>query len=101
MSQVRGVLLLAAEAAGLAIHEYAPRQVKLAVAGNGNASKEQVAAMVVRSLRGAGAFGTPDESDALAIALCHAHQHGARERLARAAAPARGAAPRRAQELRA
>jgi len=74
ISQVRGVLLLAVATAGLSVTEYPPREVKLAVTGNGNASKEQVARMVERLLSlGAGARSL-DESDALAVALCHAHR---------------------------
>jgi crossover junction endodeoxyribonuclease RuvC len=53
--------------------EYAPRQVKQAVVGTGSASKEQVQHMVMRLLK---LTKKPEEdaADALAIALCHAHQ---------------------------
>lgn len=74
ISQVRGVLLLALEMAGLPVTEYSPREVKLAVSGNGNASKEQVARMVSRLLVLPASAGSLDESDALAVALCHAHR---------------------------
>ena len=76
ISQVRGVLLLALEMAGLPFTEYAPREVKLAVSGNGNASKEQVERMVARLLALPSRSGSLDESDALAVALCHAHRAG-------------------------
>jgi crossover junction endodeoxyribonuclease RuvC len=85
ISQVRGVLLLAIESAGLPVTEYPPREVKMAVTGNGNASKEQVERMVARLLALPGAAPARlDESDALAVALCHAHRARARA-LARSA----------------
>jgi crossover junction endodeoxyribonuclease RuvC len=74
ISQVRGVLLLALEMAGLPVTQYAPREVKLAVSGNGNASKEQVGRMVARLLALPATAESLDESDALAVALCHAHR---------------------------
>ncbi len=74
ISQVRGVLLLALEMAGLPVTEYSPREVKLAVSGNGNASKEQVERMVARLLALPARSGSLDESDALAVALCHAYR---------------------------
>ncbi len=57
--------------AGLAVAEYAPREIKLALTGNGAAAKEQVRFMVMRLL----ALKTEpplDQSDALAVALAHA-----------------------------
>lgn len=74
ISQVRGVLLLAVETAGVPVTEYPPRAVKLAVTGHGNASKEQVGRMVERLLRLNVGAASHDESDALAVALCHAHR---------------------------
>jgi crossover junction endodeoxyribonuclease RuvC len=74
LGHARGVSILAAVQAGIPTAEYSPREVKLAVAGRGNASKEQVQFMV-RAL-----LGTPtdsmvlDASDALAIAICHIHR---------------------------
>ena len=55
------------------VFEYAPREIKLAVVGNGSASKEQVQHMVVSILK---LDGTPssDAADALAAALCHGHR---------------------------
>ena len=78
----RGVILLAAQEAHLDIYEYAPRSVKSAVAGYGAAEKEQVARMVRMMLPGCAAmkFAT-DASDALAIAICHAHTAGTAARL--------------------
>jgi crossover junction endodeoxyribonuclease RuvC len=72
LGQARGVVLLAAARAGLDVGEYAARLVKKAVVGVGNASKEQVHAMVTRLLPGAAIAG-PDAADALAVAITHAH----------------------------
>ena len=67
----RGVALATAGAHDLAVHEYAPATVKRAVAGNGQATKDQVQAMV-RALCGLKRAPTLDASDALAVAICHA-----------------------------
>lgn len=82
ISQVRGVILLAAARAGVPVYEYAPRDVKMAIVGNGAAAKPQVAKMVTRllGLSEGNATATLDESDALAVALCHAHRERARAR---------------------
>lgn len=81
LGHVRGALLVVAVSRGLAIAEYSPREIKLSVAGNGGATKDQVAFMVRRLLGVTGAL-TPDASDALAVAMCHHHR-------ARRRAPAR------------
>lgn len=74
LAHARGVILLAAEAAGIDIHEYSPRSVKSAVVGFGGAEKEQVATMVRRLIPAcASLVMSADASDALAIAICHAH----------------------------
>jgi len=83
LGQARGVVLLAAARAGLEVGEYASRAVKRAVTGTGSASKEQVAAMVRALLAGA-VEATADATDALAVAICHAHVAATRARLARA-----------------
>lgn len=68
-----GVILLAAAQAHLSVHEYAPAQVKQAVVGYGDASKEQVQYMV-RQLLGLEELPHPDHAaDALALCLCHLH----------------------------
>lgn len=72
LGQARGVVLLAAAQAGIAVGEYAPTTVKKAVVGTGGAAKEQVQAMVARLLPGATLAGA-DAADALAVAICHAH----------------------------
>lgn len=72
LGQARGVVLLAAARAGVAVGEYAARLVKKALVGVGGASKDQVHAMVARLLPGAKIDG-PDAGDALAVAITHAH----------------------------
>ena len=75
LGHVRGVLLLAAAQKDLEIFEYPPATVKKAVTGNGRASKEQVRQMVAMLL-GSEIKGAADKSDALAVAICHAHSGG-------------------------
>lgn len=78
VAEARGVSLLAAKQAEIAIQEYTPMQVKQAVVGYGKAEKQQVIAMVTTIL---GLKETPkpdDTADALAIAICHAHSGGSR-----------------------
>lgn len=72
LGQARGAAIVAAAEAGLEIAEYTASQVKQAVAGTGGANKEQVMMMVMHLLK---LTQKPqiDASDALAIALCHAH----------------------------
>lgn len=88
LGQARGVAVLAAAQAGLAVGEYAPNAVKKAVVGVGHADKAQVAHMVRHQLPGVELAG-PDAADALAIAICHAHHLQSAGRLA---AAIRGAA---------
>lgn len=80
LGHARGAALLALAQGGIAIEEYAPRQVKQAVTGNGGADKAQVARMVEMLLGRTGAV-SKDATDALAIALCHAAINGTRSRL--------------------
>ena len=72
LGHARGVILLAGALHDLPVTEYAPREIKQALTGNGAASKEQVRFMVTRCLGLAGEAPTLDESDALAVALAHA-----------------------------
>ncbi|MEE2636361.1 MAG: crossover junction endodeoxyribonuclease RuvC [Acidobacteriota bacterium] len=73
LGQVRGVVLLAAGKAALPVSEYAATAVKSAVVGYGRADKRQVQHMV-SLLLGLDELPSPhDVSDALAIAICHAH----------------------------
>jgi crossover junction endodeoxyribonuclease RuvC len=70
LGHARGVAMLALARAGLEIGEYSPSRVKQAVTGTGRAAKEQVAKMVHLLLGGCPELGL-DESDALAVAICH------------------------------
>jgi crossover junction endodeoxyribonuclease RuvC len=91
LGHARGVAMLAAEQAGIAVHEYAPAAVKKSVCGNGNATKVQVQFMVTRLLRLTRAPEPADAADGVAAAL--AHLMGAHlERLA--ASPANERRPR-------
>jgi len=73
VGQARGVSLLALADGGLDIVEYGPNEVKLAVAGFGNADKPQMQEMV-RLLLGLDERPRPDDAaDALAVAICHLH----------------------------
>jgi len=79
IGQARGAVLCAGLKAGVTVHEYSPKSVKLAVVGSGGADKAQVQHMVRILLSLAQAPGE-DEADALAIALCHAHSMGIPQR---------------------
>jgi len=72
LAQARGVVLMCAARAGIAVGEYAPTLVKKAVVGTGGAEKVQVHAMVSRLLPGVKIAGS-DAADALAVAITHAH----------------------------
>ena len=73
LGQARGAALAALGAAGLAVDELSPQEVKSAVAGAGNASKDQVQRMVKRLLS-LERVPAQDAADALAAAICRAHQ---------------------------
>ena len=72
LGQARGVALMCAARAGMAVGEYSPTLVKKAVVGTGGAEKAQVHAMVQRLLPNAKIVGA-DAADALAVAITHAH----------------------------
>jgi crossover junction endodeoxyribonuclease RuvC len=89
LGQVRGVLLLAAERAGVEIGEYAPRLIKATVVGYGGAEKHQVQEMV-RVLLAMKEVPQPhDAADALAIAITHLHHTSLAGRVETKAPPAR------------
>ena len=71
LGHARGAILLAAAHGGVTIAEYAPRQIKKAVVGNGNATKNQVAFMVKQQLRLRETPAPADAADGVAAALCH------------------------------
>ncbi|MFM7972978.1 MAG: crossover junction endodeoxyribonuclease RuvC [Betaproteobacteria bacterium] len=72
LGQARGAALTALVAQGLVVHEYTALQMKKAVVGHGHAKKEQVQMMVQRLLNLPGLPGK-DASDALGLAIMHAH----------------------------
>ena len=76
VAEARGVLLLAAQQAGIPVFEYTPLQVKSAVTGYGQAQKPQVMEMTRRLLRLPKVPKPDDTADALAIAICHAQMGG-------------------------
>jgi crossover junction endodeoxyribonuclease RuvC len=76
LGHARGVAMLAAKKAGAMVSEYAPRQIKKAVTGNGNASKDQVEYMIKMLLSPPETHQYSDAYDALAIALCDFYNAG-------------------------
>ena len=71
LGHARGAILLAGALRGIQIAEYTPREIKKAVVGNGNASKDQVAFMVQQQLKLKTAPSPNDAADGVAAALCH------------------------------
>ena len=76
VAEARGVILLAAQQAGVPIYEYTPLQVKQAVTGYGKAGKKQIQEMTLRLLSLREVPKPDDAADALAIAVCHANSAG-------------------------
>lgn len=74
LGRAQGVAIAAAMTSGLTIQEYAPRKIKQSITGNGNASKEQVAAMLEQELKIDLSKQLLDATDALGAALCHYYQ---------------------------
>jgi crossover junction endodeoxyribonuclease RuvC len=73
LGQVRGIVMLAGEKAGLEIAEYSPRLVKQTIVGYGNAEKQQIQEMVRILLKLNKRPEPHDAADALALAICHLH----------------------------
>lgn len=88
LAEVRGVVLLAAVEAGIPSFDYSPREVKAAVAGYGQAGKQQVQQMVRALLAMSETPEPEDAADALAVALCHMQMAEAKARLAASVARA-------------
>lgn len=76
LGRAQGVAMSAALYREVPITEYAPKKVKQSVTGNGNASKEQVAKMLMQVFNIKEQPKLLDASDALAVALCHYYQQG-------------------------
>ena len=77
LGRAQGVAMAAALSREIPITEYAPKKVKQSVTSNGNASKEQVANMLMMLLKIKEAPKLLDATDALAVAVCHHFQKGA------------------------
>jgi crossover junction endodeoxyribonuclease RuvC len=71
LGHARGAILLAAALRNISVAEYSPREIKSAVVGTGNATKEQVGYMVQRQLRLKEPPAPADAADGVAAALCH------------------------------
>ena len=82
LAEVRGVVLLAAAQHGVAVHSYAPREVKAFIAGHGQADKRQMQLMVRALLSMSETPEPADAADALAVALCHLQREQVRRRFA-------------------
>ncbi|MCB0736688.1 MAG: crossover junction endodeoxyribonuclease RuvC [Bacteroidetes bacterium] len=80
LGRAQGVAIAAAIGKKLPVFEYAPRKIKQSITGNGNASKEQVAAMVQHILKLKELPPNLDVTDGLAAALCHFFQKGAQKK---------------------
>lgn len=76
LGRAQGVAMSAALHREVPIVEYAPKKVKQSVTGNGNASKEQVAKMLMQIFALKELPKLLDASDALAVAVCHHYQKG-------------------------
>lgn len=74
LGRAQGVAIAAALSRNVQVHEYAPRKIKIAITGNGNASKVQVARMLEKILSLDELPDNLDATDGLAVALCHYYQ---------------------------
>lgn len=71
LGRAQGVAMAAALSRDVPIREYSPREIKQSISGNGNASKEQVAAMIASILKVKELPKELDATDGTAVALCH------------------------------
>lgn len=74
LGRAQGAAIAAGLSNGLPIFEYAPRKVKMAITGRGDASKEQVSMILQKTLKVEFHTNFLDASDAVAIAMCHSYQ---------------------------
>jgi len=75
LGRAQGVAIAAALSRNIPITEYSPKKIKMSITGNGNASKEQVAAMLQQVLGLTAGHRYLDATDALGAALCHYYQN--------------------------
>ena len=76
LGRAQGVAIAAVLSRQIPVAEYAPRKIKLAIAGAGDASKEQVAGMLARMFSFKEIPNSLDATDGLAVAVCHFYQKG-------------------------
>ena len=76
LGRAQGVAIAAALHRELSVIEYAPKRVKQSITGNGNATKDQVAAMLLSILGVPMLPASTDATDAIAVAICHHFSHG-------------------------
>lgn len=76
LGRAQGVAIAACLGKNIPFEEYSPRRIKQSITGNGNASKEQVAAMLQKLLRFEDMPKYLDATDGLAVAVCHHYSKG-------------------------
>ena len=76
LGRAQGVAMAAGLSREVSITEYAPKKIKMAITGNGNASKEQVAKMLQNLLKIKTLPKNLDATDGLAAAVCHFYNQG-------------------------
>ena len=76
LGRAQGVAMAAGLSREVTITEYSPKKIKMAITGNGNASKEQVAAMLKSTLKLKSLPKNLDATDGLAAAVCHFYNSG-------------------------
>lgn len=76
LGRAQGVAMAAGLSRDIPITEYAPKKIKMAITGNGNASKEQVAKMLQSILDLKELPKNLDSTDGLAAAVCHFYNNG-------------------------
>lgn len=76
LGRAQGVAIAAGLSRDIPITEYAPKKIKMAITGNGNASKEQVAGMLKNTLKLKSLPKNLDATDGLAAAVCHFYNSG-------------------------
>ncbi len=94
VAQAAGLMMAAGAASGAEVVEYTPNQVKIAVAGWGDAPKDQMQRMVQTLLHLPQVLKPADTADAVAVALCHLAHNGIASAAARTAAATPAGSPR-------
>ena len=76
LGRAQGTAMAAGLSRQIPITEYSPKKIKMAITGNGNASKEQVAGMLQNMLKIKTLPKNLDSTDGLAVAVCHFYNQG-------------------------